>query len=57
MNSLCFLGLSGIIGPPREEVAEAVDECHSTQVKVMMVTGDHPITALAISKSINIITH
>ena len=49
-----FLGLVGIIDPPREEVLEAIQECKDAGVEVKMITGDHAITALAIGKKIGI---
>jgi P-type Ca2+ transporter type 2C len=49
-----FLGVIGIIDPPRVEVIEAVKECKSAGVEVKMITGDHAITAKAIGKEIGI---
>ena len=49
-----FLGVIGIIDPPRDEVIEAIKECKSAGVKVKMITGDHAITAKAIGKEIGI---
>ncbi len=49
-----FLGITGIIDPPREEVIEAIKECKSAGVKVKMITGDHALTARAIGKEIGI---
>jgi P-type E1-E2 ATPase len=45
-----------MIDPPRLQVKAAVNECYGAGVKVFMVTGDHPITAHAIAKSLNLIT-
>lgn len=45
-----------MIDPPRPQVAQAVKECYEAGVKVFMVTGDHPITAHSIAKSLNLIT-
>jgi sodium/potassium-transporting ATPase subunit alpha len=56
-SDLCFLGLAGIIDPPREGVAESINTCHNAHVRVMMVTGDQPATAVAIARAVNIITH
>lgn len=49
-----FLGIIGIIDPPREEVTQAIKECKTAGVKVVMITGDHALTAKAIGKDIGI---
>ncbi len=49
-----FLGVIGIIDPPRKEVVEAIKECKEAGVKVKMITGDHAITAKAIGKELGI---
>jgi P-type Ca2+ transporter type 2C len=49
-----FLGIIGIIDPPRDEVIEAIKECKEAGVEVKMITGDHIITATAIGKAIGI---
>ncbi len=54
-DGLTFVGLISLIDPPREGVPEAVAKCKRARIKVYMVTGDHPITALAISKQVGII--
>ncbi|XP_004688431.1 PREDICTED: sodium/potassium-transporting ATPase subunit alpha-4 isoform X2 [Condylura cristata] len=56
MNNLCFVGLISMIDPPRAAVPEAVRKCRSAGIKVIMVTGDHPITAKAIAKGVGIIS-
>lgn len=48
-ESLTFLGLQGMIDPPRKEAIEAVRRCHSAGIQVKMITGDHILTAKAIS--------
>jgi len=53
---LIILGFISMIDPPRLQVKAAVNECYGAGVKVFMVTGDHPITAHAIAKSLNLIT-
>jgi P-type E1-E2 ATPase len=45
-----------LIDPPRQAVPQAVLDCYKAGVKVFMVTGDHPITAHSIAKSLNLIT-
>uniref|UniRef100_A0A673T950 Sodium/potassium-transporting ATPase subunit alpha n=1 Tax=Suricata suricatta TaxID=37032 RepID=A0A673T950_SURSU len=56
MEDLCFVGLVSMIDPPRATVPEAVSKCRSAGIKVIMVTGDHPITANAIAKGVGIIS-
>lgn len=51
-----FVGLMSMIDPPRAAVPDAVAKCRSAGIKVIMVTGDHPITAKAIAKSVGIIS-
>jgi sodium/potassium-transporting ATPase subunit alpha len=55
-ENLAFVGLMSMIDPPRAAVPDAVAKCRSAGIKVIMVTGDHPITAHAISKSVGIIS-
>ena len=56
LNNLRFVGLISMIDPPRAAVPDAVAKCRSAGIKVIMVTGDHPITAKAIAKSVGIIS-
>uniref|UniRef100_A0A8C6PIE9 Sodium/potassium-transporting ATPase subunit alpha n=1 Tax=Nothobranchius furzeri TaxID=105023 RepID=A0A8C6PIE9_NOTFU len=56
IEQLCFLGLISMIDPPRAAVPDAVGKCRSAGIKVIMVTGDHPITAKAIAKGVGIIS-
>eukprot|EP00011_Vannellida_sp_DIVA3-517-6-12_P012796 CAMPEP_0114604954 /NCGR_PEP_ID=MMETSP0168-20121206/808_1 /TAXON_ID=95228 ORGANISM="Vannella sp., Strain DIVA3 517/6/12" /NCGR_SAMPLE_ID=MMETSP0168 /ASSEMBLY_ACC=CAM_ASM_000044 /LENGTH=1140 /DNA_ID=CAMNT_0001815795 /DNA_START=203 /DNA_END=3625 /DNA_ORIENTATION=+ len=55
-KELTFLGLVGIIDPPREEVGPAVAACHAAGIGVIMITGDHQITASSIAKQLGIMT-
>merc|ERR1712076_194323 len=56
VTGLRFVGLMSMIDPPRATVPDAVSKCRSAGIKVIMVTGDHPITAEAIAKSVGIIS-
>ncbi|CAM9409721.1 unnamed protein product, partial [Hapterophycus canaliculatus] len=54
-EGLVFLGLMALIDPPREAVPGAVGKCKTAGIKVIMVTGDHPITAQAIAYKVGIL--
>merc|ERR1712004_617713 len=56
LSGLRFVGLMSMIDPPRAAVPDAVLKCRSAGIKVIMVTGDHPITAKAIARSVGIIS-
>ena len=51
---LTFLGLVGMIDPPRIGVKEAVKACHEAQVRAVMITGDHKLTAVAIARELGL---
>jgi P-type Ca2+ transporter type 2C len=53
-EDLIFVGTVGIIDPPRSEVAEAVAQAHRAGIRVVMITGDHPATALRIARDLGI---
>lgn len=54
-NDLIFLGLVGMIDPPREEAKAAIDICKKAGIEVKMITGDHKITATAIGRELGIV--
>ena len=54
-KGLTFLGLTGMIDPPRDEVAEALKKCKQAGMKAVMITGDHKDTAYAIAKELGMI--
>ena len=54
LRNLTFLGLAGMIDPLRPEAKEAVAHCHEAGIKVGMITGDHPVTALAIARQLGL---
>ncbi len=55
LHGLTFTGLIGFLDPPRREVADAIASCHQAGIKVVMVTGDHPGTALNIGKEVKLV--
>jgi Ca2+-transporting ATPase len=52
---MVFVGLAGMIDPPREEVKEAVKVCDQASIRSVMITGDHKLTAVAIAKELGIL--
>ncbi|CAF2807127.1 unnamed protein product [Rotaria sp. Silwood2] len=56
-NGYCFIGLFSLLDPPRPEVPDAVLKARRAQIRVAMVTGDHPTTAKAIAKQVHILTY
>ncbi len=53
-NDMVFLGLTGMMDPPRDEAIEATKVCKEVGIKPIMITGDHKLTAVAIAKEIGI---
>lgn len=53
-REMVFVGLMGMMDPPREEVYEAVRKCESAGMRVVMITGDHKITAVAVARELGI---
>ncbi len=55
ISDMEILGLVGFIDPIREEVKKSIDDCKNAGIKVIMITGDHPLTAFAIGKELNLV--
>lgn len=53
-NNLNFVGLIGMIDPPKLEVKEAIQVCYSAGIRPIMITGDNPVTAMAIGRTLGI---
>lgn len=54
INKLTFMGMVGFIDPIRKEVVGAIKECKTAGIKVLMITGDHPLTAYSIAKDLEL---
>ena len=54
IKQLTFMGMVAFIDPIRKEAAASIRECHEAGIKVLMITGDHPLTALSIAKDLKL---
>ncbi|HEY7744746.1 MAG TPA: HAD-IC family P-type ATPase, partial [Desulfuromonadales bacterium] len=54
-REMIFLGLTGMIDPPRAEAATAIETCGRAGIGVMMITGDHPVTARAVARELGLL--
>ncbi|RHZ47151.1 hypothetical protein Glove_590g46 [Diversispora epigaea] len=57
LDNLCFIGLVSLEDPPKHGVREAIGRCRRAGIRVIMVTGDHPLTAEAIGRKINLMLY
>lgn len=55
LKNLTFMGMVGFIDPIRKEAVGSIKECHEAGIKVLMVTGDHPLTAFKIAKDLHLV--
>ncbi len=53
-RDLCLTGLIAMLDPPRADVADAVAQCHTAGIRIIVITGDHPLTAAAIAQRVGI---
>jgi P-type Ca2+ transporter type 2C len=54
-RSLTFIGLQGMMDPPRPEVEQSIRDCQAAGIKTVMITGDHAVTAASIAKKLNML--
>lgn len=55
LNSLVYTGMIGFLDPPRLDIKDAILSCRNAGIKVVMITGDHPMTALNIAKKVGLV--
>lgn len=55
VNNLIYLGMIGFLDPPRLDIKPAIQACRSAGIRVVMITGDHPMTALNIAKKVGLV--
>lgn len=54
IKKLNFMGMVGFIDPIRKEAIASIEDCHTAGIKVLMITGDHPLTAFSVAKDLNL---
>lgn len=57
IKNLTFMGMVGFIDPIRKEVIDSIKECKNAGIKVLMITGDHPLTAFSVAKELELTTN
>ncbi|MCU0321916.1 MAG: cation-translocating P-type ATPase [Chitinophagaceae bacterium] len=55
LNTLVYVGMVGFLDPPRLDIKEAIQTCRKAGIKIVMITGDHPLTALNIAKQVGLV--
>lgn len=55
IKNLSFTGMVGFIDPIRKEAVASIKECYTAGIKVLMITGDHPLTAFSVAKDLNLV--
>jgi len=55
LEEMTFVGIAGFIDPVREDIADSLELCHHSGIKIVMVTGDHPETAMNIAREVNLV--
>lgn len=55
LNSLVYVAMVGFLDPPRQDIKEAILSCRKAGIKIVMITGDHPLTALTIARKVELI--